>query len=162
MKYLKYLNYLLRHKWFVFVECARLGIPWRGVVHDLSKFHLDEFLAYTEFFYGDKPPTQQKEGYRHVAGKNTAFDFAWLLHQKRNRHHWQFWLLPQDDGGVKTLEMPDRYRREMLADWIGAGRAQGHGNQPKECQTWYLKNLNNMKLHPHTRRWVEEQLGLSR
>lgn len=35
--HLAYLWYVLRHKYFVFVECCRLGVPWRGLVHDLSK-----------------------------------------------------------------------------------------------------------------------------
>jgi hypothetical protein len=159
-KHWLYLKYLVAHKWYVFVECYRLGIPLAGITHDWSKVLPDEWFPYVEFFYGDKPPEQQEEGYSHIAGQNRAFDFAWLLHQKRNKHHWQFWLLPEDDGGTKKLDMPDRYRREMLADWFGAGKAQGRGDQPRECREWYLKNRERMQLHPRTRSWVEEQLGV--
>ena len=28
--------YLMKHKWFVLVECVKLGIARRGLVHDLS------------------------------------------------------------------------------------------------------------------------------
>jgi hypothetical protein len=35
---IKYLNYLLRHKWYVGIECFKKGLIWRGLVHDLSKF----------------------------------------------------------------------------------------------------------------------------
>jgi hypothetical protein len=53
--------------------------------------------------------------------------------------------------------MPDRYRREMLADWRGAGRAiTGQDN----TRAWYLKNRENIWLHPTTRTWVEHQLEL--
>jgi len=38
VKYLIFLNYLIRHKWYVFVECCRYGVPWRGISHDMSKF----------------------------------------------------------------------------------------------------------------------------
>ena len=28
--HLAYLSYVLRHKWYVLLECAKLGILWRG------------------------------------------------------------------------------------------------------------------------------------
>ena len=63
--------------------------------------------------------------------------------------------LPKDDGGVEILPMPDKYRKEMLADWRGAGRAQGYGDNTNE---WYKVNRNKMQLHPETRAWIEYQL----
>jgi hypothetical protein len=86
-----------------------------------------------------------------------AFDFAWLLHQKRNRHHWQWWVLPEDDGNIKAFDIPLRYRKEMLADWRGAGRALG---TPDTC-AWYEKNKDKMMLRPGTRDWIVAQLYLS-
>lgn len=87
------MGYVVRHKWFVFVACYRLGIPWRGLVHDLSKFLPSEWIPYTNFFYGPKPSPRDSTGYyKPTDTGDKAFDFAWLLHQKRNRHHWQWWL----------------------------------------------------------------------
>lgn len=144
-KHLKYASYIVRHKWFVFVECCRLNIPWLGVTHDLSKLCLDEWLPYTNFFYGDRPsPTTDQ-----------AFDFAWLKHIHRNKHHWQWWVLKEDEGDIKCLPMPDRYRREMLADWRGAGKAQGFGDN---TASWYQAHKNSMGLHPETRAWIEWEL----
>jgi len=162
--HLQYLWYILRHKWFVFLESCKLGIPWLGLVHDLSKFRLDEWIPYVHYFYGNYPEWKTMspgdKSYYHGPTKESIereFDFAWLLHQKRNRHHWQFWILPEDDGGVKILPMPDRYRREMLADWRGAGRAQG----TPDTLAWYTKHRNVLQLHPETRQWIEEQLGFT-
>ena len=56
-----------------------------------------------------------------------------------------------------ALPMPDRYRREMLADWRGAGMAI---NGKDETAEWYVKNRENIILHPETRAWIEEQLGV--
>lgn len=55
-----------------------------------------------------------------------------------------------------ALPMPHRYRKEMLADWIGAGRALGKPN----TWEWYNSNKRNIQLHPETREWVENQLSL--
>lgn len=198
--HLRYLRYVVRHKWFVFLEGRKLGLGSGQLIkHDWSKFLPSEWFPYVHFFYG-KPGDSV----------TSAFDFAWLLHQKRNPHHWQWWCLPEDDpqrgwtvqahqpefgpywlayqnlplarfetergedtseavyrlvaiaeralagAAPKLLPMPDRYRREMLADWRGAGRAQGNPNTAR----WYLSHRDGILLHPETRRWVEEQLDL--
>ena len=44
------------------------------------------------------------------------FDAAWLHHQHNNPHHWQHWLLREDDGGTKALEMDHLYVVEMVCD----------------------------------------------
>jgi hypothetical protein len=157
----QYGKYLVRHKWFVFVAGSRLGIPFLAALHDNSKFRPDEWVPYARFFYesdGTKRTRRDSTGYyKPTDTGDAAFDLAWLLHQKRNRHHWQWWVLPEDEGGVKVLPMPDRYRREMLADWIGAGKAQG----TPDTLRWYTANRHKMNLHPETRAWIEAQLGYS-
>ena len=93
MKYLKYLNYLLRHKWYVGIECWKRGLYLYAFTHDLSKFSLDELVPYTNYFYGKGNKItrgRNKTGYyKPTDTGDKAFDFAWLLHQKRNKHHWQ-------------------------------------------------------------------------
>ena len=158
MSNLRYLWYVLRHKAYVFLACWRLGIPWLGVIHDLSKLLPDEFLPYADHFYG-KYARQScaNTGYYYEPGikYETAFDMAWLEHIHRNRHHWQHYILKQDEDGTKVLPMPDKYRREMLADWRGAGLAQGK----PDTLAWYTKNKVKMMLHPETRAWIEQQLS---
>ena len=161
--HLAYLKYVLKHKWFVFLECCKLGIPWLGIVHDWSKFRPSEWLPYVRYFYGTWP--EAPDVWRwcpHYTGPTkqsvqSDFDYAWLLHQRRNAHHWQYWILIQDEDEDRVLPMPDHYRREMLADWRGAGRAiTGKDN----TQSWYKSHKDKMQLHPETRRWIEEQLAL--
>jgi hypothetical protein len=147
-KHLKYAWYVLRHKWYVLVECHKAGILWRGIVHDLSKLSPSEWIPYVNKFYGDSPLTPYGE---------QCFDAAWLHHQKRNKHHWQYWMLQEDSGKQKTLPMPDVYQKEMLCDWRGAGRAIKGRDETKE---WYLANKDKMQLHPDTREWIEWKLGV--
>ena len=167
MMHHKYFKNLFRHKWFVFVECCKLGIPFLGIIHDLSKFLPSEWLPYARYFYGDYPEwaTMGAWGKSYYYGLTKEkvekqFDVAWLHHQHRNKHHWQRWLLTLDsarsDGKLFPLAMPDRYRREMLADWNGAGRAYGNPNTAE----WYQENKEQMQLHPDTRAWIEEKLGI--
>jgi len=167
MMHLKYLISQIRHKWFVFLECCKLGIPWLGIIHDVSKFLPSEWWGYARYFYGDYPAwaglgAWGKSYYTGPTKESVTkgFDVAWLHHQHRNRHHWQRWLLMLDsarsDGKLIPLSMPDRYRREMLADWRGAGRAYGN----PDTASWYLEHRGEIMLHPETERWINEQLGL--
>ena len=133
-KYVKYFWYVIRHKWFVFMECCFLGVPIRGLLHDNSKFRPSEFIPYANYFYGTK---EQKEKYKN------SFDEAWLKHIHRNPHHWQYWLLREDSGGIKNIEIPKKYLLEMIADWIGAGMAiTGRRN----IEDWYLKNRTKIDI----------------
>lgn len=159
MKHLKYLSYVLRHKWFVFVECCREGIVVRGLLHDWHKFLPSEWTPYANHFYGDKDSDISKGRdstgyYKPTDTGDSAFDFAWLLHQKRADHHWQWWVLPEDDGGVKVLPMTYEARLEMIAS-----KAQGHGGWAGVAK-WYDKNKSKMQLHAATRRMVESMLRL--
>ena len=107
MHHLKYLKYLIRHKWFVFLSGLKTGAPiGRLIIHDWSKFLPDEWIPYARYFYnyeGQIPHSIQED-----------FDKAWLLHQRRNKHHWQYWVLLQDDGQIKTIQMPEKYIKEMV------------------------------------------------
>jgi hypothetical protein len=144
MKHLRYLSYVLRHRWFVFVECCKLGIVWRGVVHDLSKFLPSEWSPYVAFFEG---PNGIKSDDGVAPNVRAAFDAAWLHHQHRNLHHWQYWRLREDEGGTKLLSMPPVYVKEMLADWRGAAKAQGHDG----IGSWYEQNRKKIELHRGSR-----------
>jgi len=157
-----YLRYVLKHKWFVFVECYKLGIPWLGFVHDWSKFLSSEWWAYVRYFHGNYPTLTELHGdWRNLYDGLTKedvqcqFDIAWLYHQHRNKHHWQYWILVQDEDENKLLEMPDRYQKEMLADWRGAGLAIFGKDNTKE---WYQKNKDKMQLHPNTRKRIEAMI----
>lgn len=161
-RYLAYLKAVFRHKICVYQEGRKLGLwPLRLLWHDWDKFLPFMFIAYARSFFnpdGTSRNVRDASGYYDAARTEGAFNFAWLLHQKRNRHHWQWWTLPLDDGGIKCIEMSPVDRLEMLADWRGAGRAYGN----PDTKGWYQKNQDKMQLGPDTRKWIEAQLGIQR
>lgn len=153
----KYLSYVLRHKYYVAFNCFSKGLYWQGLTHDLSKLLPSEFFPYAHYFYLSKTPRRDKTGYYKPTDTGDAkFDWAWLQHIHRNRHHWQHYCLIEDDTGqAKALPMPERYIREMVCDWSGAGKAQH--NTAKTIE-WYLEHKNKMILHPDSRERVEDLL----
>jgi hypothetical protein len=56
-------------------------------------------------------------------------------------------------GGIIPQEMPREYVLEMIADWLGAGRAIT--GKWDNVLRWYTENHNNMKMHKTTRALVE-------
>lgn len=163
MQYLTYLKNVMRHKWFVFLACFKVGgvSLWQAVFHDWDKFLPSMFIAYANFFYGNYPsqkdlPLDAKYICYTKEQAKEAFAKAWNAHQKRNKHHWQYWLITWDKGNTDPLEMPMCHLREMVADWMGAGRAYGNPNTLE----WYEKNKEVIQLHPETRRIVEHHLRL--
>lgn len=125
---------------------TRLKTTQNVSLHDRSKFSVEEWGPYLEKFYGDKPNSPETQ---------EAFDKAWLLHQRRNPHHWQYWVLIEDGGNIKPLPMPLEYILEMLCDW--GSMSYKFDNIPSK---WYNSNKSKMKLHPGTRDMVEDLLPL--
>ncbi len=166
-----YLWYVIRHKWFVFVEACKYGIPLRGIVHDWHKFLPDEMIPYAMYFNHplggrhydkDKYLVGERLGMMFSSEHKSIvdnFNRAWLKHQKRAPHHWQHWIMHEDDGDVYAMEMPKSVAKEMLCDWHGAGRAIVGKNS--DTKKWYLESARDtIMLHPNTREWVESELGI--
>jgi len=161
----QYLKYVLRHKWFVFLAGIGLGVPiWRLIIHDWDKFLPSMWFAYARFFYNADGSLKQKRDktgyYKPKDTGSVAFDHAVAWHCNRNDHHWQYWvsgdevtLIEGRDPEVKPMN--EVSIREMIADWKGAGRAQG----TPDTVAWYRANRDKMILHPETRFKVEVRLG---
>ena len=112
--------------------------------HDDSKWSDEEYQAYDDYFYGTKNKAVEE-----------AFDLAWLHHQHNNPHHWQHWLLREDSGKMKALEMPKDYVIEMIADWWAFSWSK---DKLTEIFDWYAKNKPKMVLHENTLQFVEKIL----
>lgn len=149
-----YYDYLIAHKDNVIkaAEWLRqnLGIDipgsdlWR---HDDSKYTNDEFDAYDAYFYGGEQTKAVKED----------FNRAWLHHIHNNPHHWQYWVLINDDPkeGTIALDIPYRYAVEMICDWWSFSWKTGN---LYEIFDWYNDHKKHMVLSDHTREFVEETL----
>lgn len=116
------------------------------LIHDQSKSEADEYKAYDAYFYGEKTPAVEE-----------AFNKAWLLHIHRNPHHWQYWVLINDDPGEGEicLEMPHNYIFEMICDWWAFSWQKGNLS---EIFSWYDEHSAYIKLAPKTREIVDDIL----
>lgn len=160
--HLRYLAYVLRHKWHVFYAGRRLGVPLgRLLMHDWTKFTPAEWGPYVRRFYSGNNSKWEKDS------DPQEWKDAWAHHWQHNPHHWEYWTPRNPAQWVFTdrsytpdeydtpLPMPSTYVREMVADWYGAGMAQGK----PDIAGWYAAHGHRMHLHGETRALVKHLLG---
>ena len=137
----KHIALVTKHKWVVFKLCCKIGIPWRGFWHDLSKFSPEELCESIKYYNGIKSPIS-------VCKKEKGYSKAWLHHKGRNKHHHEYWVdtsLPE-----KAVIMPYKYAAEMVCDKLAAGITYNGKNWTKETQlNYYINNERNVSIiHP--------------
>lgn len=114
--------------------------------HDASKQESDEYNAYCNYFYP----------YKGFEKDQAAFDLAWLLHQHRNPHHHQFWVLIRDEGEKQPLDMPICYILEMLCDWHSFTLRDPESTAYK----WWNEHRHEMVLSDNTIKIIEDLIDL--
>ncbi len=105
-----HIGVITRHRHKVFVHCCKCGIPWRGFVHDLSKFSPNEFFESIKYFTGKRSPIG-------VCREKNGYSRAWLHHKGRNPHHIEYWI---DPDCREHPMMPYKYAVECACDKIAA------------------------------------------
>ena len=83
-----------------------------------------------------------------------------------NPHHWQHWIVVEDDTGEDVaLEMPTKYAIEMVCDWWSfswntySNITQDPTSLLRVCN-WYKCRKNCIKLHDNTRKYVVSLLDI--
>lgn len=147
-----HLKTVIVHKWWVFYYCCIFGIPFRGIVHDLSKFSPTEFFESIKYYTGTRSPID-------ACKEANGVSYAWMHHKGRNKHHYEYWQDNFDKGGEPVL-MPYKYSVEMLCDYLGAGKAYMKDKFDIQCEIiwWENKNKNPIAMHPINKRFITNML----
>jgi hypothetical protein len=136
--YLEYLWSLIKHKYYVIRAGRLLNVPFgRLIIHDWQKFTKLEFSNYAvNFFSGNKPDDFEEK-----------FAYSWLHHENTAPHHWGYWI-PRSGKYINTpLDMPMKYVREMVADWMGASKAYTNS---WDIASWVNKNVPKFNISDET------------
>jgi hypothetical protein len=139
------------HKWYVMIECFKMGLYWQGLVHDLSKYSPTEFWAGVKYYQGDRTPIgAEKEA--------LGYSFAWLHHNGRNKHHWEYWT-DFRWGRVYAVHMPEKYVKEMFCDMVGASKAYLRGAFDKRKPLeYFLKFSGYWTMEERSKDYLRELL----
>lgn len=142
MNSFKHFKKILTHKKYVCFFAIKLGIGWQGFWHDMSKFSPVEFWESVKYYQGTSSPID-------AAKADMGYSMAWLHHKGHNKHHYEHWQDNFDKGG-EPLKMPDKYVKEMICDYLAAGRAYKGKDFDfySEWSWWLNKNKNPIAMHP--------------
>ena len=133
MKYFfKHLHTINVHRWEVFKLCVKVGIPFRGLVHDLSKYSYVEFsesVKYYKLSKGEYSPLL-------ACKKAEGYSKGWLHHKGRNKHHYEYWY---DYAAPNPFPIiPFKYMLEMICDRIAASKVYKKDNYTDSAALEYL------------------------
>ena len=144
---------ITRHRHLVIYHCYKCGILWQGLRHDLSKYSPTEFLEGIHYYRPDRSPNIG-------ARMHKGYSRAWLHHQGRNKHHFEYWW----DYNMKTkkkepVRMPVRYVIEMFCDRIAASKIYYADKYTDSKPLEYFKMHSARKrMHPKTAKQLADLL----
>ena len=141
----RHFGLVTRHRFEVFKNCAKCGLLWRGLVHDLSKYTPIEFFEGARYFQGNRSPIG-------VCRRETGVSPAWLHHKGRNRHHIEYWH--DVECAVHPL-MPYPYLVECVCDKLAATKIYNGKNytSAKPLEHW-LRYGYRVMGHPLTMEFI--------
>jgi len=137
---LKHIKLVIKHKYQVFKLCCKIGMPFRGFMHDWSKFSPTEFWESVKYYNGKKSPII-------IVKKENGYSKAWLHHKGRNKHHHEYWY--DYAAPEKSALMPYKYTAEMICDTLAAGQTYQGKNWTNDYQLkYYLKDRQKKHINP--------------
>jgi len=133
--FFKHLHLINKHKYLVFKLTIKAGIPFQGLVHDLSKYTPTEFIESIKYYNGKKSPIS-------LSKKENGYSKAWLHHKGRNKHHFEYWY--DFNAPIKTPIIPYKYTVEMICDTIAASMAYMGKDWNPKSQREYFENRKDL------------------
>lgn len=146
---------ITKHRHAVIRHCAKAGILWQGLFHDMSKYSPTEFIPGARFYVGTRSPNELER-------EQNGYSVAWIHHKGRNRHHFEYWT----DYNPKTkqnepVKMPLRFVMEMVCDRIAASKIyQGKNYTDKHPIEYFMRGKPTRVIHKETSDLVEKLLTL--
>lgn len=136
------------HRRLVRKYCFKLGLYRQGMMHDLSKYSLSEFIPGVKYYQdGHRSPNNAQR-------EDEGVSKAWLHHKGRNKHHFEYWIDYDVDGNSTILagmKMPVKYVAEMFCDRVAASRIYNKEKyKDSDPLDYYIKGLGHYIMHPET------------
>lgn len=127
---------ITKHKILVFKLCCKAGEPWRGFMHDWSKYSPTEFWEGVKYYTGTCSPII-------MCKKDKGYSKAWLHHKGRNKHHPEYWY--DYWTADRKLQIPYKYAVEMICDNLAAGKVYKGKNWTNNTQLEYWNEIGSKK-----------------
>ena len=133
-----HLRTINRHRHKVIAHCAKAGILWQGLRHDLSKYSPTEFIPGVKYFQGPRSPNEAE---RELNGYSIDVDPAEKIY--------------------KPVKMPLRFLAEMFCDRVAASKIyRGEKYRDSDPLDYFLSRKPTRSIHPETSDMLEKLLRM--
>ena len=146
---------ITRHRHQVIKHCAKVGILWQGLFHDLSKYSPTEFIPGAKYYQGNRSPNEaERETY--------GYSKAWLHHKGRNKHHFEYWTdYSPETKKLEGVKMPVRFVKEMFCDRVAASKIYlGDKYTDDSPLQYFMRSKKRRLIHPETSDLLEKLLTM--
>lgn len=153
-KFFGHLSTVIKHKNAVFYHSIKLGIPYQGFMHDMSKF------SYSEFSKGIKYYTNGKKSPNEGERMDNGYSKAWMHHKGKNKHHFEYWTdYSHTERKVAPVKMEYKYLLEMFCDRVAASKVyQGKNYTDLHPYEYFMRGKDNRFIHQVTSDELENML----
>lgn len=157
MKAWSHFKTITYHKYLVMKGCFAVGLYKQGILHDMSKYSMAEFVIGARYYQGDRSPNNaEREAY--------GYSSAWLHHKGRNKHHYEYWIdysSQQTKGMFVPVPMPTKYIVEMFMDRIAASKVYNKETyKDSDPLQYYNRGKAYAPIHEDTKAVLEKLLQM--
>ena len=150
---IKHFKTITKHRHKVIYHCAKAGILWQGLFHDLSKYTLTEFIPGAKYYIGTRSPNE-------IERETFGYSTAWIHHKGRNRHHFEYWTdISPNTHLYEPVKMPLRFVKEMFCDRVAASKIyQGENYTDSHPIEYFIRGKAKRVIHKETSDLLENLL----
>jgi len=142
---IKHFITITKHRHLVMKYCFKMGLIKQGLLHDLSKYSLTEFINSSKYYAGTHSPTISER-------KDKGYSDTWMHHKGRNKHHYEYWFdFSIEHKKYMPIKIPIRYVKEMVCDRIAASRIYLKDKYTSSSALEYFDNTyDRHEMHKET------------
>lgn len=157
MNLCKHFKTITKHKLLVMDGCFKVGLYWRGIAHDMSKYSPTEFFNGVRYFQGYRSPISAER-------EDKGYSEAWMHHKGRNKHHYEYWTdMNLETRQYESRPMPRKYLVEMVMDRRAASmNYQGKNYNDAFPLEYQLNSKDRSLMNEQTRKELEYILTMLR
>lgn len=111
--FFKHFITITKHRHRVIRNAFHMGVFFRALRHDLTKYSFIEFSNSAYYYAGDHSPVFEQRL------RNNYYSSICQHHTKRNPHHWEYWT-DFFMGRVLAKTMPYKVATEYVCDMLSA------------------------------------------
>lgn len=156
MNILGHFKTITKHRHAVIYHSYKVGILWRGLLHDLSKYTPTEFWKGARYYKdGRRSPNEAER-------EDCGYSAAWIHHKGRNFHHFEYWTdYNPKTKTIEPIEMPIVFVKEMFCDRVAASKIyQKESYSDSHPLEYFIRGKATRVIHPATSDLLESWLQM--